>query len=133
MDAGFLLGSQLPETVYYPIHFADQDWKAPNRERYMVALAEHRPHMASVLDLEHESQLDEVLGWAEDAARFVQVVMIIPKAFGIIERLPGVSLALMCGSATVCRPHLAGPRCHYGSLTDGRRICWVAVRRLKCD
>lgn len=88
MDAGFLLGSQLPETVYYPIHFADQDWKAPNRERYMVALAEHRPHMASVLDLEHESQLDEVLGWAEDAARFVQVVMIIPKAFGIIERLP---------------------------------------------
>lgn len=86
--AGFLYGSQLPETVYGPLHFADQDWKAPNRERYMAALAQHRPHMASVLDLEYEEQLNEVLGWCEDAARFVQVVMIIPKAFGIIERLP---------------------------------------------
>ena len=88
MAAGFEYGSQLPETVYGPLHFADQDWKKPNREAYMAALAEHTPHMASVLDLECEEQLPEVLSWAEEAAAFVAVVMIVPKACGIIERLP---------------------------------------------
>lgn len=88
-DAGFLLGAQLPtQTVYFPIQFADQNWKRPNREQYMAALAKHGPRMASVMDLEQESQLDEVLGWAEDAAQYVEVVMIIPKVFSIIGRLP---------------------------------------------
>lgn len=87
-EAGFLLGAQLPSTVYLPIYFADQDWKKPNREKYMDALAKHQPHVATVLDLEQESQIDEVLAWAEEAARWVQVVMIIPKVFGIIPQLP---------------------------------------------
>lgn len=88
IDAGFLYGAQLPGTIYHGIHFADQNWKRPDRARYMTALAEYRPHMASVLDLEHEAQLPEVLEWAEEAAQFVRVVMIIPKVFGIIPRLP---------------------------------------------
>jgi hypothetical protein len=88
IDHGYLYGSQLPETVYFPLHFADQDFKRPNRVAYMAALAKHRPHMASVLDLEHESQLGEVLSWAEDAAAFVSVVMIVPKVFGIIPSIP---------------------------------------------
>lgn len=85
---GFKLGAQLPGTVYFPIHFADQDWKKPNREAYMQALAQHRPHMASVLDLERKAQLAEVLSWAEEAAQWCACVMIIPKAHGIIARLP---------------------------------------------
>lgn len=89
-DHGFLLGAQLPCTVYFPLWFADQNWKNPDRAAYMAALSAHRPHIASVLDLESERQLDEVLGWAEDAVRYAQVIMIIPKAFGIIERLPMV-------------------------------------------
>lgn len=88
LEHGFKYGAQLPGTVYFPPYFADQDWKAPDRERYLAALAEHRPHMATVLDLEREEQLDEVLGWAEEAAQFVEVVILIPKVFGIIERLP---------------------------------------------
>jgi hypothetical protein len=86
--AGFKYGAQLPDTIYGPLYFADQDWKKPDRDRYMSALAEHRPHMASVLDLEREDQLSEVLEWAEEAAAFVDVVMIIPKVCGIISRLP---------------------------------------------
>lgn len=54
----------------------------------MAALAKHRPYMASVLDLERPEQLDEVLDWTEEAAQFVEVVMIIPKAHGIISHLP---------------------------------------------
>lgn len=88
IDAGFLFGSQLPETVYHPLWFADQDWKKPNRERYMAALAQHKPHMATVLDWERQEQLPEVLGWAEDAAQYVEVVMLIPKVQGGIPQLP---------------------------------------------
>lgn len=88
IDAGFLYGAQMPSTIYHPIYFADQDWKRPNRQRYMDALARHRPHMASVIDLERHDQLHDVLSWAEEAAQWVNVVMIIPKAFGIIPQLP---------------------------------------------
>ena len=88
IEHGFLYGAQLPGTVYRPIFFADQDWKKPNRNAYMSALATHHPHMASVLDWENESQLAEVLGWAEEAAMHVEVVMIIPKVLGGIEQIP---------------------------------------------
>lgn len=54
----------------------------------MSELAKHRPHMATVLDLEREDQLPEVLSWAEEAAQFVEIVCIIPKAYGVIARLP---------------------------------------------
>ncbi len=86
--AGYRFGSQLPETVYHPLYFADQDWKRPNRAAYMSALAQHRPNMASVLDWEHEGQLNEVLDWAEEAAQYVERVMIIPKVVGGIGRIP---------------------------------------------
>jgi len=88
IGAGFLYGSQLPETVYFPPHFADQDWKRPTRARYMAALAQHRPHMATVLDLERPDQLSEVLSWAEEAAQHVKTVLIVPKVAGIIADLP---------------------------------------------
>jgi hypothetical protein len=70
------------------VFFADQDWRHPDRRRYIAALEEHRPVMATVLDLEREDQFDEVLAWAEDAARIVQTVVIIPKCFGIIDHIP---------------------------------------------
>lgn len=88
LQHGYLYGARLPDTVYAPLHFADNDWARPNRPAYMAALAKHRPHMASVLDLEREDQLDDVLSWADEAAQYVQTVMIIPKVFGIIRRLP---------------------------------------------
>lgn len=85
---GFLYGAQMPGTVYFPPFFCDQDWKRPDRQRYMTSLAEHKPHIASVLDLERHEQLDEVLIWAEEAAQWAEVVMIIPKFFGAIDLLP---------------------------------------------
>ena len=91
VDAGFRYGARLPDTVYTdiaPLWFADQDWKQPNRKTYMAQLAEHRPTQATVLDLEREDQLPEVLDWAEEAAQFVERVVIIPKAFSIIPRIP---------------------------------------------
>ena len=88
IDAGFLSGAQIPDTIYYPIYFADQDWKVPNRTAYMMGLKEHRPTMATVLDWEKKEQLPEVLSWAEEAATYVDIVVIIPKVRGGIEKIP---------------------------------------------
>lgn len=88
LAAGYRLGARLPATVYHPLWFADQDWRQPNRTAYMAALAQHRPTVASVLDWERTEQLPEVLDWAEQAAQFVEVVLIVPKVMGEISKLP---------------------------------------------
>lgn len=87
--AGFRYGSRAPGyTVYAPPYFLDQDWKQPDRGAYMAALAQHRPHMATVLDLEQPEQLTDVLVWSEEAAQYVERVLIIPKYSGAIDTLP---------------------------------------------
>lgn len=88
LAAGFRYGAQLPNTIYAPLYFADQDWRNPDRERYMQALTTHRPTIATVLDYEQPEQRDEVLSWAAEAAQFVDQVVIVPKATGTIEDLP---------------------------------------------
>ena len=102
----------------YRPYFVVQDWRAPGRARYIDALAEHRPHMATVLDWERWAQLDDVLAWAEDAARHVQVIVIIPKVHGGIEKLPrtvggvpvrlGYSVPTRYGGTTVPLHEFAG-------------------------
>ena len=62
IDAGFEYGARLPARgLHHPIRFADQDWKNPDRVRYMAELEKHKPAMATVLDWEQEGQLGEVL------------------------------------------------------------------------
>lgn len=91
IDAGFLYGSQLPpHGLYFDLFFADQDWKNPNRDRYITALAQYRPQIATVLDWEKAEQLPEVLAWAEEAAVHISEIIIIPKVFGGIAKLPRV-------------------------------------------
>lgn len=88
--AGFRLGAQVPCTTYNDLYFADQDFKRPDRAGYMAALEKHRPHMATVLDWERPEQLAEVLEWAEDAAAYVEQVLIVPKVVGLLEKLPHI-------------------------------------------
>ncbi len=88
IEAGFKYGAQLPNTVYFRPWFADQDWRNPNREAYMAALVEHQPTIATVLDWEHREQLPEVLDWAEEAAQYVEYILIVPKVIGGIPDIP---------------------------------------------
>lgn len=86
---GFHYGAQLPATIYHTPYFVDQNWKKPVRDTYMACLKEHRPALATVLDLEHEHQLNEVMSWANEAAEYVRdAVIIIPKEMSIIHCLP---------------------------------------------
>jgi hypothetical protein len=86
---GWLYGARLPATVYADPWFVDQDWRRPNRRKYMTALARRRPVFATVLDWERESQLPEVLSWARQAALYVrEAVVVVPKVVGGVARLP---------------------------------------------
>lgn len=88
IDAGLLYGAQLPNTVYFPLYFADQDWKKPDCATYIAALEKHQPVMATVLDWEHDDQLTEVMDWAGKAAQYVTDIVIVPKVIGGISKLP---------------------------------------------
>lgn len=90
INAGFLYGAQMPRHVYFQPFFCDQDWKKPDRKKYMAALAKHRPYLASVLDWERDDQYGDVMKWAEEAAMYVSEVMVIPKVCGTIDRIPEV-------------------------------------------
>ena len=88
IEEGWLYGYRAPGSAAFQPYFMDQDWKSPDREKYMKALEKYRPWMATVLDLEREDQLQEVLDWAEEAAQWTEMVIIIPKVHGVISKLP---------------------------------------------
>ena len=72
-----------------PLYFADQDWKRPDRARYMGLLAKHRPVLATVLDWEQPEQLPEVMSWALEAAQHIsEAVLIVAKVPGGVGDLP---------------------------------------------
>ena len=80
IDSGFTYGAQLPNTVYFKPKFTDQKWRSPNFERYVEAVAKHKPKLATVLDWERWSQLGEVINWGCAIAPYVQeAIIIIPK------------------------------------------------------
>ena len=86
---GFKYGCRLPnDKPFFPVYFADQNWKQPNKKEYMAALAKHRPSIATVLDWETLSQLDEVMSWAEEMAGYVDRVIVIPKVVNETHRIP---------------------------------------------
>jgi hypothetical protein len=90
-EHGFLIGAQLPGTIYdthLPLWFADQDFKRPRYVAYIQALKKHRPYMASVLDIEEWRRLDEYLMRAEEISQYCTKVMLIPKVNGVIKHLP---------------------------------------------
>lgn len=140
-NAGYLHGARLPGTTYFPLHFADQDWKKPDREKYMSALSVHRPTMATVLDWEREEQLPEVLSWAEEAAEFVGSVVVVPKVVNGIDRLPqtiggkpiilGYSVPTRFGATPCVWWEFAGRQVHLLGGSPHRQIQeWDYLRRV---
>lgn len=90
IERGFLYGAQLPGKTYYDIYFADQNWKKPDRRKYMEEVKKRKPHMASVLDWEKWSQYCIVMEWAEEIAPYVDEVMIVPKIPNSVQSIPNI-------------------------------------------
>lgn len=88
LAAGFRYGAQLPCATYAPVYFADNEYRRPDREGYMTALAAHRPTVATVLDWMREEDLGEVLSWAEEASQYCERLIVIPKVSGQVNRIP---------------------------------------------
>lgn len=89
LKSGFLYGARIPrDKPHFPIFFADQNWKKPNKENYILLLKKYKPTMATVLDLETESQLKIVMQWAEEVSQICESIVIIPKVPNMIERIP---------------------------------------------
>lgn len=89
IEAGFTYGAQLPNTIYFTPEFTDQRWKEPDLEKYVEAVAIHRPRLATVLDWERWGQLGEIIQWGHEIAPHVQeAIIIIPKVRKGIEYLP---------------------------------------------
>lgn len=88
VEHGLKYGARLPGKVYLPPYFSDQNWKKPEKEKYMAMLAKHRPVLATVLDYEYPDQFREVMGWAELASCYSETVIIIPKVIGSIGHFP---------------------------------------------
>ncbi len=119
----FTYGSQMPRKVHYQPEFIDQDWKKPDRTRYMLKLKEHSPRMATVMDLEVEGQFEEVMSWAQEASNYVkESVIIIPKVVGAISKIPtylngkkvilGYSVPSSYGATTVPVEEFLGREVH---------------------
>lgn len=87
---GFLYGLQLPyrKKLDVPLYFSDQNWKKPDKEKYIECVKKCTPKLATVLDLEYRKQFQEVLNWANDISNFVETIIIIPKVTGVINKLP---------------------------------------------
>lgn len=122
IDAGWLPGSQLPETVYYQPYFVDQNWKAPNFEQYAALVEKHRPYMATVIDWTHDVEWSTVIEWCERLAPLVAELIVIPKIPGTIERIPetlygkpvrlGYSVPTRYGGTTVSLGEFRARRVH---------------------
>lgn len=87
---GFLYGAQLPTTVRHDVlFFADQDWKRPEKHpRYLEMVAEWCPHLATVVDIEVERDMDRAMKMAEQIIDYVDHILWIPKLNGCVDKLP---------------------------------------------
>jgi hypothetical protein len=144
IHSGYLYGSRLPkEKLYFPIYFADQNWKKPDRGGYMEALDKHRPHIATVLDLEKINQIKEVLSWADEASQFCKEVIVIPKIKGVIKQIPhringkkvvlGFSVPTMYGKTTVPKEEFKGRTLHLlGGSPHAQIKLWQEMKKY-CD
>jgi len=101
----------------------------------MEALERYRPTMATVLDWESEERLAEVLDWAEEAAQYVERVVLIPKVPYGVPKIPrriagrdiilGYSVPTKYGSTPLPLWSFAGWPVHLLGGSPRRQIeCW---------
>ena len=139
---GWLYGARLPAKglADLPLYFADQDWKRPDRKKYMTCLATHRPNICTVLDWEREEQYREVISWVEEAAQYVSTaVLVVPKVAGIVGRIPrrvgnkdvwlAYSVPTRYGGTTVPVEEFYGRSVHLlGGSPQSQISCWESLQ-----
>jgi len=83
------------------VFMVDNNWRHYNHTQHLRVLAHHRPHMATVRDIESHLDQNETLRQVREINQFCQRIVIIPKCRLIPELLdiPNLILGLPLGPA----------------------------------
>jgi len=87
----FKYGLKLPQIKNIdeePLYFSDQDWKNPDKKKYINSVKKYSPTLATVIDIEKRSQLKDAIDWAEGISNHVERIIFIPKCTGVIKNIP---------------------------------------------
>lgn len=92
-ESGFLIGIRSGRSSHdFPVSFVDIEYKRPNFEKHLKAVAKHRPKYATVLDLSEEcvskQDIARALMQYEQLASYCQIPFIVPKLHGQVALLP---------------------------------------------
>jgi hypothetical protein len=88
VEAGFLYGVRGTQAPYYPPAFLDLDWRRPDFGAHLERCRAWRPRFAVAGDAEDDQQLARVLHQATALRPLVPEVIVVPKAPGMVERVP---------------------------------------------
>ena len=142
---GFAYGCRSDYRPLFPVVFADLDWKGANgpdaarvRERHLAFVRDHRPAIAVAPDVLAASELPAALAYAGRLAAHAGRVVVVPKVFGLIERLPdepwlvvGYSVPTDYGSAGTAMPLEYGQRpVHLLGGSPGEQLRLAAAFRV---
>jgi len=101
------------------VSFADLNWKKPDLDQHGAFVREHRPLFAVAPDVLKLDDLTATLRYAESLAEWADRVIIVPKAPGVMERLPrepwlvvGYSVPTKYGGTDLMMAELAGWSVH---------------------
>lgn len=69
----------------HEVLFIDNDYKQYDHAKHLDVVAQFNPKYATVLDIERVQDIDKILRFAEDIAKFTENVIVIPKVDCIAE------------------------------------------------
>lgn len=92
VGAGWWYGFRSDDNNYAaelgPVAMLDCHWENPDWQRHLALAARHRPWLATVPDTMTEADTDRTVRQAEEIAPFCDHPLVVPKAPGVIRRLP---------------------------------------------
>src|SRR5215471_12477551 len=132
VEAGFLYGVRGTQTPYYPPAFLDLDWRLPDIQAHTERCQRYRPRLAVAGDAEDEAQLERVLAQAENLRPYAADVIVVPKAPGLVERVPrgyvvGLSVPTRFGATQAPYWEYLGRRVHLLGGSPGAQLRLAAL------
>jgi hypothetical protein len=127
--AGFVYGCRSDYKPSHSVGFADLNWKTPDLDRHQAFVRDHAPIFAVAPDVLELASLAATLRYAESLACWAERVIVVPKARGVMERLPkepwlviGYSVPTKYGGTGLLMAEMAGWPVHLLGGSPGRQL-----------
>lgn len=129
LAAGFVYGCRSDHKPNHPVRFADLNWKTPDLDQHHAFVRAHQPTLAVAPDVLELATLDATLRYAETLAQWAQYVIVVPKAVGVLDRLPrepwlviGYSVPTKYGGTDLLMAELDGWPVHLLGGSPGKQL-----------